>query len=582
MRRMNCLNACLIAIATVVGWSASAWAVPYASGVRNTGGNSWEFVLNQDTASVNILRNGGNALNLGALTKGRHTFDMTGFSTFDIEVTHNNVSAWSEISDPLNAFTKFNRPQGLEVNTNPASPFFGTVYVANAAAGATTSPVRTTGDGVYAMTADLIGVDLPTRAVIADPNDIVLQGKSFGWTVAPSTTSSPHRLALDEAGNLIVSDWSDQSGGVKYALADLSNGGLVLAVEDGVRPLLPNINGDEVHGSIVSKPYVTGSVGNNLVLYGMDEDFSLDRNTADAGTDGNHIWKWNVGNATDYDLPPDLHISSSALTVNTTDPIPHPKWLNLNVGVDANMFYSPVHNKWYLTQNRNDGTEGGLVVVTADGVDGTTPTIDWSSIQWTSDNGLDSYPDDTDPLTLGDNGLNDAFRGLGSAVVSADGTKLYIHHRQVVGDAVGPPPVISLYTGQSSNLSGNVLVIPLDANGLPVINVNDNGTPLDSADDTFTNLDSITIAGNFTNKGAHEITLDAAGNREQAPAVDRNLVGVGKQPAQRDAERTAHRAGKRRQHQRAAPDHEPGRDFLALDHVAAFERFLQAFLGRIF
>lgn len=508
MRRELSRSSVAVACAMMLGLTASAWAVPYASGIRNTGGNNYEFVLNQAASGVSILRTGDTPLDLGPLTAGRHTFTSAG--AFEIEVSNNNTTPWAEISSPTNAFTKFARPNGLEVNNDPSSPYFGTVYVVNGNTTATTSPARTLVDGVYAMTADLIGYDPATKQVITDPNNTTLQGKSFSWTVAGSD-SSPHRLALDKAGNLIISDWSDSQGGIKYAMADLSSGGLVLEWEDGIRPLRLDVatNSHEIHGSIVSQPYVTGSIGNNLVVYAMDEDYDLDGDTI-AANSGNHIWKWNVGNrdiaTSPYDGAPELVISASALTVNTADPVaPHPMWLNLNVGVDANLFYSEQYGKWYLTQNRNDGTEGGLIIVSADGVDGMTPTIEWSSIKWTLESGLDSFPDDTDPATLADNGSNDAFRGMGSAVVSPDGKYLYVHRRQVLGGAN------ALYTGQSSNLNGAILVFPLDANGIPIIDIDDQGTP-ESTDDVITNMQSIQIAGNNVNKGDHEISVDAAGN----------------------------------------------------------------------
>ncbi len=75
------------------------------------------------------------------------------------------------------------------------------------------------GDGIYALTADLKGVDLSSNlAVVADPND-TSQAKAPGWTVSGSTNSAFH-ISLDAAGNIIAGDWSDPNGGIKYASAD--------------------------------------------------------------------------------------------------------------------------------------------------------------------------------------------------------------------------------------------------------------------------------------------------------------------------------------------------------------------------
>ena len=56
---------------------------------------------------------------------------MTGFSTFDIEVS-NSDAGLDVISDPNNPFTNFTVPSGVAINTIPSSPYFGTVYVGQA------------------------------------------------------------------------------------------------------------------------------------------------------------------------------------------------------------------------------------------------------------------------------------------------------------------------------------------------------------------------------------------------------------------------------------------------------------------
>lgn len=491
--------------------ASTVFAVPYASGIRNTGGTNWEFVLNEAADAVTVLRDGGNAVNLGAIGPGRHTFEMTGFNTFAIEVSKSAPVGWTELaqSNNNNLFTKYFRPNSVAVNKNPASPFFGTVYVNNSVPSPTANPVRQQGDGIYALTANLVGVDLVTKAAVTDPNDTSLAKAPGGWIV--TGTNSPYQMSLDAAGNLIVGDWSDTAGGIKYASPDLTTGGLILATQDGVRPLLTNNAGQEFHGSIASKPYTTGSVGNGLTVFAMDEDFDIDGETLNNATTGNHVWKWNVGNATNYDQVPQLVINVTPLSGPVNDPTAQTTdaerthYLNLNVGVDAKAIYSPKYDKWYLTQNRNDGNQTGLMVVKADGVDGNSPTMEWSSIQWSIDNGLDGFTDDADPVgTTAENGKQDVFRGMGTPEFSPDGTKLYIHRRFV---ATANP-----YIGTTSPLSGVVLEIPLDANGIPNIQINDNGTPGDKADDILSNLRSITLASNNSNHGAHDITFDAAGN----------------------------------------------------------------------
>jgi hypothetical protein len=484
-----------LTLAAVVGlgWGAprAAHAVSYASGVRNTAGAMWEFVLNEPADNVSVVRNGGNTVNLGALAAGRHVFDMTGFTTFDIKVAKSAPAVWTDLSSATNSFARFEQGSDVIVQTNPSHPLFGTIYVNNdrtaAAAGASG---RTMGDGVYALTADMIGVDLPTRAALTDPTDVTA-AKAPGWNVSGTGTTgdvSAWRLALDGAGNLLAADWSDVNGGIKWASPDLTTGGALLVNQNGVRPLPVNGSGQEVHGSIVSRPQVSGSIGNNLVIMAMDEDLDSDGETALTAASGNHIWRWNVGNVlSDFDQPPTLVVNSTNIQ-DTSDF--RDNWLSLNSGVLANAIYSAQHNKWYMSQNRSNGSEAGLIVVTPDGVDGNTPTLDWSSMQFTVDNSLDGN------TATGFDDIQDIFRSMGGGMtLSPDGTKLYVH--RVNSSSANP------VLGTTSPDPGAVLIIPLNASGIPDLQVSEGA---------ITNLDTITTANNGSSGTRRGLALDAAGN----------------------------------------------------------------------
>jgi hypothetical protein len=503
MRRCVLFN--VLALASFLTVGARLDAAPYASGVRNTGNNVWQFVLNEPADNVTVMRDGGNADNLGALTAGRHTFNMTSFNTFDIVVTASAPAEWMRISDPANLFTNFEQPTGLAINTDPSTPFFGTVYVNNSRDLATrdtpldppTRPARNLGSGIYAMTADLIGVDLANDfALVTNPQDTT-QAKAPGWT-ANTNSASPWRMTLDESGNLILSDWSDDFGGIKYANGDLTAGGLVLNEEGGPTGGVFSTVSDEfglipLHGSIASKPIVTGTVQDNLTLWAMDED--LDSETEHPGDDGNSIWRWNVGDDTNHTINPTLVIDAGSIP-QTNEATPRPNFVPTNSGTAVNAHYEPRFDKWYLTQRNGDGATGqssGLIVVTADDVDGRSPDLKWSSLQFSIDNALDGNTSLT--------GIQDIFKHAGSVAISPDGSQLFLHRARMTDNAAGDDtnPVL----GPTSNAPGVILVIPLDENGIPDLTV---------ANGMVSNIGSITVAGNDRFKTNYEIAFDAAGN----------------------------------------------------------------------
>jgi hypothetical protein len=420
---------------------------------------------------------------------------MAGFTTFSIEVSKSAAEGWTAISSSTNPFTNYERSPGVAVNTNPDSPYFGTIYVNNAR-DLQTASLRPMGEGIYSLTADMIGVDLANNfAVVTDANDASL-AKRVGWSADPAGTVNPWRMVIDANDNLIISDWSDNLGGIKYMSPNLTSGGLVLDEEGGPTGGVFSSVSDEfgpipLHGSIASKPIITGSVGNNLTLWALDED--LDKDLEHPGGDGNSVWRWDVGNATNYDINPKLVINGAAIP-NTSDN--RSNWLALNVGVLSEAHYDPVRNKFYLAQNRDDGNQAGLIVVTPDGVDGQTPTLEWSSLQFSIDNNLDGHSGIPAAPTGTSTDLQDVFRNIGgNMTVSPDGTKLFVH--RVNHTATNP------VLGPASNVPGAVLVIPLDENGIPDLEVSGG---------MITNMDSITTASNTNNASARGLALDAAGN----------------------------------------------------------------------
>ena len=503
---MKCSRAlALLALASSVAISATVQATPYAANVRNTGGTTWEFVLNEPADSITVKRNGANAVNFAAPVAGRYTFDMAGFSTFDIDVSKNAALGWTPLNDATNVYTNFTQPNSVAVNTKPNSPFFGTVYVANANPAAT-SAGRPMGDGIYALTSDLKGVDLSNFSVPATTD--TTQGKHPGFDTAASTSSSPYRITLDDGGNIIVGDWSDPSGGVKYASPDLSTGGLVLGGVDFSGNPVPEGNTQDprtgmpggvysqqtdefgripLHGSSVGKPVVTGTVGTNLTLWTMDED--LDVQLAVPNNDGNSIWKYNVGAATNYDAQAPTLVVDSSKYGTTTDG--RTNFFSNILGVRADMIYDPTFNKFYISQPRSSGDQPSFMVIEP-GADGTQPpTVLWNSLQFAIDNNLDA------DLTL-------------PATPTGTSTDLQDPFRRVQGMAISPDKKFMVLQRNAADTAhngigaGSVIIIPLDANGIPMLTVS--GTDITNA----ITINSLGSGGSHLS--ASDVVFDAAGN----------------------------------------------------------------------
>lgn len=523
------------AAAAALGMAGDTFAASYASGVRNTGGNNYEFILNEAASNVTINLGGGGSTNLGALAAGRHTFTATG--AFDIAVSSSSAAGFNFINDlsgPTPAlWTNFDRPGGLAINTNPASPYFGGIYVnqvrqfsdAANSVQVVTGRGRSMGNGIYSLTADRVGVDLstPARTVPLSDNDVAL-AKRPGVTVNLNSASSAtpggggansfYRIGMDAAGNIIAGDWSDVAGGMKYFTADLTSGGPLLREEIGptggvLSDTMDELGAIPLHGSIAGEPQVTGTLGVDLVVSAMDEDLDVDLAIATAN-DGNSVWRWNVGSTVgNFAEAPELVVGVGSLTTAGSAPGQDSAgakvFLDLNIGVAANAQYNAQYNKWYLSGARSNGNDSSsLVILTPEGPggDGKDIVVDWASKQFSIDNGLDGFTDGTAPESLG---INDIFRQAHNVAFSPDGSMMYVQRRIVTGS--------NPYLGANSPLNGKILGIPLDENGIPDIQIDDNGTPGDTTDDFFTNVISITTQGAQGSLGSlSNIKVDAAGN----------------------------------------------------------------------
>ncbi len=440
---MKTLLGC-VAAAVTLSTAGTVMAVPYASAVVQTG-NTVDFILNETADTVTVLRDGGSALVIAG-TAGAHSFDMTGFSSYSIAVDHSAAAGWVESSSSIAnaASLNFERPNAVQVNKNPGSANFGNIYVGNRSTLPAASG-RVMGDGIYILNAT--GVNSGGEGL----NDATAAKNGGGTLVFNASSNSPWRISIGEDDNIYIADWSDATGGVKFMSADGASGGLLLAGAGGPT------GGAGNHGSVVSRPVVTGSLGVDLTLWTMDEDLA-----GSVAATGNHVWRYDIGATTsDYAGAANLVLDASTDGTNSDGSV---ILFDLNIGVDADIQRDATSGNWIITQPRNDGNETGLLILGAD-VNGNPDMTNvlFNSKQFSLDPAGDGSvaPLDgaTDDLLFPEfDGVQDIFRFISRAEVSPDGTTLVLHRRTT--GAENP------YLGLEP-----VILIPLDANGVPILDV---------------------------------------------------------------------------------------------------------------
>jgi hypothetical protein len=485
------LLAC-VASAAVVSVSGTAMAVPYAAQVSQTG-NTVNYVLNEAATTVTITRDGGNQIVINGATAGAASFDMTGFSTYSIEVSNTAAAGWAETAvSSGNAFMNFTRPNGVAVNKNPGSASFGQIYVASHSA-TTTIAGRSVGDGIYVLNAD--GTDL---GGITDPNDTSAARQAGLGAFFTTSVSTPFRIDVDKDDNLLISDWSDTNGGVWITNADVTTGQALLATPGGVTATVNDSLNPSTHGSVVSTPIFKGSLsGGDFQIWTVDEDKALDKNGNPTAAPYQNFWRYDIGSmpsATGYAGPAELVVDLGTIGTNSDGS----RLLFGDVqSVDMDITYDEVHDNFIVTQRRNDGNETGLLIF-----DGDFSTILFNSKQFSIDNNLDGTEDDL--LFPAWDGIQDIFRGSADAVVSADGSFMVIN-RSVVG--VGANGINDFFG------PGGALIVPLDANGIPDLDLTDAGLAVNGdatpQDIMLGTVGITTTAGNGTRS---PIAMDLAGN----------------------------------------------------------------------
>jgi hypothetical protein len=277
------LRSAVLVLATTSLAGGLAQATPYATCLTNNGDGSISFRLNQTTGTndlVQVISSGGtvtntlqspsadptNVLSRGLIVTSTNLGIAAG--TFQVRIKHTG----SGVISTNGAALPFNSPRGIAANKNPASPYFGWVYVANSAAG-------TKGDGMFAYSADLY--DILGQAATA---------KTAGYDFGLGGASSPYHTSVAPDDSVLVTDFSDANGNLISMTPLLDSFTYTLQQLSGTAasPVGSNNN----HGSIISAAIV-GS-GSSRKLYTMDEDYQTDP-AASAATEWNSAWEYDIG-----------------------------------------------------------------------------------------------------------------------------------------------------------------------------------------------------------------------------------------------------------------------------------------------
>lgn len=327
---MQMVKSSLPAAWLLLASSFVAQATPYATSLTNDNGTV-SFRLNETATSVSVIGNANTLTNdLGALAAGLAVTNLTasGLTGGVFQVV---VSKAGDCTIRTNGpAVAFNFARGVAVNRNPASPYFGRVYVANA-----TNGVK--GDGIFIFNSDL--------------SDTFGQGatpRTAGLDFATGdTTVIPFRLTVGENDDrLYICDWSDLSGNLYSTDPDVTTSGFALQALSSpgaaVRPVTTANN----HGSVAAAA-VTGKEGVDLVIYTVDEDLTTDRDVA--LTEMNSLWQYPIGTGA---LPSPVFDPTNKLATPAV----------ASVSQSMDLARGP-NGYLYLAQYRSAGSEPGIYVV---------------------------------------------------------------------------------------------------------------------------------------------------------------------------------------------------------------------------
>lgn len=492
-----------------------AQATPYATSLTNDAGTI-SFRLNESADNVKIISAGGATTNdLGALPAGLHTTNLAISGTFQVVVFKvsplgfvtpiaPNRAAVLQISTDTN-LVRFNNPRGVMVNTDPASPYFGRVYISNTSTGLAPNSTRTLGDGIYMLNADL------TDAV--GQGDTALTG---GLDFSASPNSSPYRVAIGQDNNLYITDFSDTNGSVYVTDPNVGAGTGLNVLGGPVGGPFP-VSADRIHGSIAAA-WVEGSLGaGNLTAYVLDEDYQMDPATTTA-SQRHSLWRHDIGGAL-----PGPFVAPTQIAL-------HPNSFIRTVGNQTLDLTRGTNGYFYVSNYRSSGNELGVWVLDAAGM------LLWNSlVQTRTLPGMATAPD----LLRATGGLDVSRAGDYMAIINIESNGITI--LPLLG---GLPDITNRLqfqgfptsTGQGRDVAfdraGNLYAVATNSGLLRVFSPGGTTTTTTGSDGTFDIIlppnVSVVASDPIANEegpGTATFTLTRTGDTTEALVVNYTLTG---------------------------------------------------------
>jgi hypothetical protein len=255
----------LISAACVIVNVAACYAdVNVYASALSCNGSTIQFILNADAkdVNVNLLQDGTvvDTVKLGACTKGLNTFNLSDYGvsagTYNWSVTASAdaIAEGTQHTDATDANLQVSNTRGIAVDKNPASPFFGNIYMTSAGG---TRPGERVATGVYAFKADLS----------------VINQEAYTGQIEWAGNSSPNNLKVADDGNVFICDWTDGHGGV-YILNPAAPDELyqsAFAEGETASSGLVTVDGVKLHGSV--QDCAIFGEGESRMLYTSDEDY---------------------------------------------------------------------------------------------------------------------------------------------------------------------------------------------------------------------------------------------------------------------------------------------------------------------